>query len=135
STESRGERHLEPVRQEMSLARLRNDPRVWLERDALMAMVQQGNAIGVELMSQAVTAHMNEPNLRVVRDAIGAALPSLGSGNWVETILELTPQSHRGLVRELAVASMPQRNPAGLTEYAREIVISLLDRDLVSLKQ
>ncbi|MBP6685085.1 MAG: DNA primase [Leucobacter sp.] len=124
----------DPERPKASLATLRRDPAVWLERDALMAMIQQGPAVGPELLSQAVTAQVTEPNLRVVRDALQTALPSLG-GSWIESILEATPQTHQGLVRELAIASMPQRDPALLPEYAREVVISLLDRDLVSLKQ
>ncbi|KAM9862464.1 DNA primase [Leucobacter sp. BZR 635] len=117
-----------------SLATLRQDPAVWLERDAIMAMIQQGPAVGPELLSQAVTAQVTEPNLKLVRDALQTALPSLG-GDWIESILEATPPSHQGLVRELAIASMPQRDPALLPEYSREVVISLLDRDLVSLKQ
>ena len=124
----------EPERPKASLATLRRDPAVWLERDALMAMIQQGPAVDPELLSQAVTAQVTEPNLRVVRDALQTALPSLGD-SWIESILEATPQTHQGLVRELAIASMPQRDPALLPEYAREVVISLLDRDLVSLKQ
>ena len=125
----------EPERPRASLATLRQDPAVWLERDAIMAMIQQGPAVGSELLSQAVTAQVTEPNLRIVRDALQTALPSLDTGSWVESILEATPPSHQGLVRELAIASMPQRDPALLPEYSREVVISLLDRDLVSLKQ
>ncbi|GAA2828294.1 DNA primase [Leucobacter komagatae] len=125
----------EPAAPKVSLATLRSDPSVWLERDAIMAMIQQGPAVGAELLSQAVTAQVTEPHLRVVRDALSTALPSLAGGSWVEAILEATPPSHQGLVRELAIASMPQRDPALLPEYSREVVISLLDRDLVSLKQ
>ncbi len=125
----------EPARPAISLATLRSTPAVWLERDALMAMIQQGPAVGSELLSQAVTAQVTEPQLRVVRDALSTALPSLDGGAWVEAVLAAAPQTHQGLVRELAIASMPQRDPALLPEYAREVVISLLDRDLVSLKQ
>ena len=124
----------ERQRPQASLATLRNDPTVWLERDAIMAMVQQGPVIGAELLSQAVTAQVTEPQLRTVRDALAQALPSLG-GSWLEAVLECTPPSHQNLVRELAMASMPQRDPALLASYSREVVISLLDRDLVSLKQ
>ncbi len=124
-----------PARPAISLNTLRSTPAVWLERDALMAMIQQGPAVGSELLSQAVTAQVTEPKLRVVRDALSAALPSLNGGAWVEAVLAAAPPTHQGLVRELAVASMPQRDPALLPEYAREVVISLLDRDLVSLKQ
>lgn len=125
----------EPERPRVTLAALRQDPTVWLERDAIMAMVQQGPVVGDELLSQAVTAQVTEPHLRVVRDALQAALPQLAGGAWVEAVLAATPETHQSLVRELAVASMPQRDPALLPEYSREVVISLLDRDLISLKQ
>lgn len=119
----------------VSLATLHSSPVTWVERDALMAMIQQGPAIGFELLEQAVTAQVTEPQLRVVRDALGAALPQLEGGSWAEAVLAATPPTHQSLVRELAVASLPQRDPELLAPYAREIVISLLDRDLVSLKQ
>ena len=122
-------------RPEVSLATLRNDPSVWLERDAIMAMLQQGPAVGVDLVEQAVTAQVGEPHLRIVRDALAAALPRLGSDGWIEAVLEAAPPSHHGLVRELAVAALPQRDPAQLGVYARGVVKSLLDRDLISLKQ
>lgn len=125
----------EPERPRVSLSTLRQGPAVWLERDALMAMIQQGPVVGQELLAQAVTAQVTEPQLRIVRDALQMALPSLEGGSWVESVLEATPPSHQGLVRELAIASMPQRDPSLLPEYSREVVISLLDRDLVSLKQ
>ncbi|MGO3148167.1 MAG: DNA primase [Leucobacter sp.] len=125
----------EASRPEITLASLRSNPVAWLERDAIMAMVQQGPAVGADLLAQAVTAQVTEPQLRVVRDAIAQALPHLAEGAWVRFVLEATPPTHQGLVRELAIASMPQRDPSQLEEYSREVVISLLDRDLVSLKQ
>lgn len=118
-----------------SLATLRNSATVWLERDALMAMMQQAPEIGAELLAQAVTAQVNDPELRVVRDGLAAALPQLGVASWLEAVLAATPETHHNLVRELAIAPLPQRNRELLGEYAREVVISLLDRDLVSLKQ
>lgn len=130
--EDAGQSYEAPV---ISLTALPRNPTVWAERDAMMAMVQKGPAVGVELLEQAVTAQVSEPNLRVVRDALAVALPQLGTDSWVEAILAATPPSHQNLVRELAVASLPQRNQELIEAYAREIVISLLDRDLMSLKQ
>lgn len=109
-------------------------PSTRLERDALMAMLQQGPEIGVALMKQAVTAEVGDPALRLVRDAIAIALPALGEPEWFERVLEATPETHRDLARELALAPMPHKNPAQLGAYARDIVAALLDRDLLSLK-
>ncbi|PRI12111.1 DNA primase [Leucobacter massiliensis] len=124
-----------PAPRRVSLSTLRSTPTTWLERDALMAMLQQGDAIGADLMRQAVTAQVTEPELRVVRDAIAAALPALGTPGWLEVVLAAAPETHRDLVRELAIAPMPQRRAEQLAAYVRDVVISLLDRDLLSLKQ
>ncbi|QBE47532.1 DNA primase [Leucobacter triazinivorans] len=120
---------------QVRLSGLRNTPTTWLERDALMAMLQQANSVGAELMQQAVTAQVLEPDLRVVRDAVAAALPELATPGWLDAVLVATPESHRGLVRELAIAPMPQRRAEQLAAYARDVVVSLLDRDLLSLKR
>lgn len=117
------------------LSNLRNAPTTRLERDALMAMLQQGEAVGPELLQQAITAQVNEPNLRVVRDAIGAALPTLDTPGWIERVVAAAPESHRGLLRELAVVPMPEKRAEHIGAYARDVVVSLLDRDLVGLKQ
>jgi DNA primase len=123
-----------PQPQRASLSKLQSSPTTWLERDALMAMLQQGQLVGSDLIAQAVTAQVLEPNLRVVRDALAAALPHIGASGWLEAVLSATPPSHQDLVRELAMAPMPERRPEQLQSYARDVVISLLDRDLLSLK-
>ncbi len=124
----------EPAAPRISLASLPNAPGVWLERDALMAMLQQGEAVGIDLLSQAVTAQVDEPRLRGVRDAIAAALPALGTDRWLAEVLEQTPEALRDLARELALAPMPQRKAEQLAAYAKDVVVSLLDRDLLNLK-
>ena len=124
----------EPPRPRATLAALPKTPGARLERDALMAMLQQPDAIGHELMAQAVTAEVGEPALRVVRDAIAAALGSLGQPGWFEAVLAEAPEPYRDLIRELAFAPMPQNRPELLAGYARDVVASLLDRDLLSLK-
>ncbi|MBK0418035.1 DNA primase [Leucobacter sp. CSA1] len=118
----------------IGLATLAHAPSTWLERDALMAMLQQGESVGADLLAQAVTAQVSEPSLRAVRDAVGAALPALGTPGWLDRVLAEAPEAIRGLVRELAMAPMPQRNASQLAAYSRDVVISLLDRDLLSLK-
>ena len=119
----------------IGLSAIRLAPATLLERDALMAMMQQGDRVGAVLMQQAVTAQVTEPNLRLVRDAIGVALPALGTHGWLDAVLAATPESHHDLVKGLAMAPMPERRAEHLEAYARDVVISLLDRDLVSLKR
>ncbi len=123
-----------PVPQRSVLASLPATPSVRLERDALMAMLQQAPAIGAELMTQAVTAEVGDPTLRTVRDAIAAALPGLGAEDWLERVAAEAPPQYAGVIRELAIAPIPQRKPELLGDYARAVVVSLLDRDLLSLK-
>ena len=118
----------------MSLARLPATPVARLERDALMAMLQQAPAVGQELLAQAVTAEIHTPVLRAVRDAIAAVLPYVGEDGWVQRVGESAPEALRGLITELALAPMPHRNEAQLGAYARDVVAALLDRDLLSLK-
>ncbi|MBL3687053.1 DNA primase [Leucobacter zeae] len=119
----------------IGLSSLRSAPTTWLERDALMAMLQQGEHVGADLMQQAATAMVSEPNLRVVRDAIAAAMAAAHGAAGLEQVLAAAPESHHGLIRELAMAPMPERRPEHLGAYARDVVVSLLDRDLLSLKQ
>lgn len=116
------------------LGDLPNTPNTWLERDALMAMIQQPEAIGEDLMGQAVTAQVFDPSLQVVRDAIGASLPAASTGEWLSRLMDTTPEPFRDLVRELAVAPMRIRNEAAVPLYAREGAVSLIERDLLGLQ-
>lgn len=120
----------------LGLASLPATPTVRLERDALMAMLQQAEAIGSELMTQAATAEVGDASLRVVRDAIAAALPALGGADWFERVQAEAPEQLRPLIRELALAPLPvpTGQPDLVAGYARSIVVSLLDRDLLALK-
>ncbi len=124
----------EPARPRATLASLPQTPGVRLERDALMAMLQHSDAVGADLMAQAVTAEVADPALRVVRDAIGAALATMAEPGWFERVLAEAPEPYRELIRELALAPIPQNRPELLAAYSRGVVTSLLDRDLLSLK-
>lgn len=118
------------------LSALPSTPGARLERDALMAMIQHPTGVGAELMAQAATAEVGDPSLRVVRDAIAAALPAVGEDGWFERVLAEAPERYRGLVRELGLAPLPlaQQTPETLSAYASDVVASLLDRDLLALK-
>src|SRR5690606_5383565 len=71
------------------------------------------------------------PTLAMVRDAIAATLDSFGAANWFERIIETVPTPMVGLVQQLAVAPIPEREERDLTAYVREITIALIDRDLL----
>ncbi len=126
-----------PVQEESfqpRLATLPATPAARLERDAIMAMLQLPDAVGQDLLAQAVTAEVTESSLRVVRDAIAASLPVGSHATWIDRVIAEAPPVYTEFVRELAVAPLPHNNAALLDAYARDIVVSLLDRDLLSLK-
>lgn len=123
----------EPIRK-ATLATLPNTPSTWLERDALMAMLQHPAAIDAELFAQASTAHIAEPSLAVVRDAIAANLPAEQTPAWVDRVVEATPAPFTDLARELAIAPLPHKKPEQLEAYSHDVVTSLLERDLLGLK-
>ena len=123
----------EPVRK-ATLALLPNTPSTWLERDAIMAMLQHPQAIGEELLAQASTAQVSDPSLAVIRDAIAVNLPADQSAAWLDRVIRSAPAPYADFARELAIAPLPQKNPELLDAYAKDVVTSLLERDLLSLK-
>jgi DNA primase len=122
-------------RPKMSLSQLPNTPQARVEREAMMAMLQHPQAVGESLIAQAVTAQVQQPALEAVRDAISANLPATGGRAWLDAVVATLPEELRDFTRELVVAPLPERTEEAVSRYAREIVISLLDRDLTALKQ
>lgn len=121
----------------ISVSMLHNASTTRLERDAIIAMLQQGDSIGADLLQQAVTAQVFEPDLRIVRDGLAVGLSQLGSPGWLDAVIAAVPETHHGLVRELAMVPLPipQSKSEQLAAYSRDVVVSLLDRDLVELKR
>ena len=113
---------------------LANDPSTRLERDALMALIQYPDLVGLELASDAVQSAIMDPNLATVRDAIGANVNELGGETWLERIQHDLPADFKPLVTQLAVAPLPQKNEEQTQIYCRGVVISLIERDLVRRK-
>lgn len=118
----------------VSLLGLPNDPSTRLERDALTAMLQYPTLVAPELFAQASTALVHDTSLRVVRDAIANNLPADATREWVDRVVEDTPEQFRDLARELTVSPMPQTKADALPRYVHDIVVSLLDRDLLAVK-
>lgn len=121
----------EPV---AGLRLLPNDPITRMERDAVMAMVQQPGYVGVPLLGLAASATFSAPMLAVVRDAVVANVDAVGAGDWLDRLLQDVPAPFRGLVQELALAPIPARTDEDLALYARSIVVALVERDLLARK-
>lgn len=113
---------------------LPNDPITRMERDAVMAMVQQPGHVGVPLLGLAAAATFSAPMLSVVRDAVVANVDAVGAGDWLDRLLRDVPAPFRGLVQELALAPIPARTDEDLALYARSIVVALVERDLLARK-
>jgi len=121
----------EPV---AGLRLLPSDPITRMERDAVMAMVQQPGHVGAPLLGLAAAATFSAPMLSVVRDAVVANVDAIGAGDWLERLLQDVPGPFRGLVQELALAPLPARTDEDLAIYARSIVVALVERDLLARK-
>lgn len=113
---------------------LKNDPSTRLERDAMMALIQYPELVGLELAADAVQSAIMDANLATVRDAIGANVNELGGETWLDRIQNDLPQDFKPLVTQLAVAPLPQKNAEQTQAYCRGVVISLIERDLVRRK-
>ncbi len=117
-----------------SITDLPNDPSTRLERDALQAMLQYPEAVGVDLLRHAVDSRFGNASLAVVRDGIASVLASADPGVRVDRVVDEVPAPFAGIVRQLAVAPIPQRSEAELTTYVTGIVSALFDRELLRQK-
>ncbi|MBF4590462.1 MULTISPECIES: DNA primase [unclassified Curtobacterium] len=121
----------EPV---AGLRSLPNDLITRMERDAVMAMVQQPTSVGAPLLGLAAAATFSAPMLAVVRDAVVANVDALGASDWLDRLTSDVPAPVRGLVSELALAPIPARTDEDLAIYCRGIVVALVERDLLARK-
>ncbi|MEJ8282534.1 DNA primase [Curtobacterium citreum] len=113
---------------------LPNDPISRMERDAVMAMVQQPTSVGAPLLGLAASATFSAPMLAVVRDAVVANVDVIGAPDWLDRLLADVPTPLRTLTHELALAPIPARNAEDLAAYCRSIVVALVERDLLARK-
>ncbi|MBF4615209.1 DNA primase [Curtobacterium sp. VKM Ac-1376] len=113
---------------------LPNDPISRMERDAVMAMVQQPTSVGAPLLGLAASATFSSPMLAVVRDAVVANVDVIGAGDWLDRLLADVPEPLRTLTHELALAPIPARNAEDLAAYCRSIVVALVERDMLARK-
>ncbi len=117
-----------------SIRDLPNDPSTRLERDALQAMLQYPDALGPDLLRHAVDCRFGNASLAVVRDGIASVLATPDAAIRIDRVVEEVPAPFAGVVRQLAVAPVPQRGEDELTAYVRGIVSALIDRELLRQK-
>jgi DNA primase len=129
----------EPARS-YSVRDLPNDPATRLERDALQAMLQYPEAVGVD-------CRFGNATLAVVRDGIASALAAASAGEparstatatatvTVDRVVAEVPPPFASIVQQLAVLPVPQRDAVELTAYVRGVVGALVDRELLRQKQ
>ena len=124
----------EPAPSAPSLLDLPPDLTTRQERDAVMAILQQPTVVGADLVARAVGVTLTTPSLAVVKDAIAVSLDHLDDPRWLDVVLEQTPEWYAPLVKELAVAPLPEREGREITTYCQGIVRSLVERDLLRRK-
>ncbi|HEX6365551.1 MAG TPA: toprim domain-containing protein, partial [Agromyces sp.] len=117
-----------------SIADLPNDPATRLERDALQAMLQYPDRIGPDRLRNAIDSRFGNASLAVVRDGIASVLASSDPAVRIDRVVDEVPPPFADLVRQLAVAPVPQRSEAELTAYVQGIVGALIDRELLRQK-
>ena len=123
-----------PVETGPSLVNLPADPATRLERDAIMAILQQPTEVGRPLVERAAQAGFSNASLAVVRDAIAASLEDLESSGWLERIIDEVPAPFSMLVKELGLAPIPEKSGRELAVYCQGIASALVDRDLLRRK-
>ncbi len=118
----------------ISIASLPADPVTRLERDAVMAMLQQPSQIEPGLLADGLRVKLSNQTLAVVRDAVAAHMPPAESAAWLSQLIEDVPEPFQDLVRELAVAPLPVRSQEGLVRFVNDVVVNLVERDMLAFK-
>ncbi|AND16710.1 DNA primase [Rathayibacter tritici] len=114
-----------------TIADLPTDVVTRLEREALMAMLQLPESIGLELLTRAAHAAVTNETLRVVRDAIVLNLERATSREWIDHIANDVPTPFASFVRQLAVAPLPASDEVRLVRWAKGVAIAVIERDML----
>ena len=105
-----------------------------LERDVLMGVLQQPEAVGAALAARALASGFADPTLAVVRDAVAVHLDASGTQGWVESVVTEVPEPYRPLVQQLAVAPIPGREDR-IEATVRGFATAIIERDLLREKR
>ncbi|MET4780049.1 DNA primase [Glaciihabitans sp. UYNi722] len=124
----------QPQEQGPSLVHLPTDPATRLERDALMAILQQPEAVGKELVDRASQVSYSNATLAVVRDGIAVSMEAFAKAGWLEKVTLEVPGPFATLVRELGLAPLPEKPNRDLSIYCKAVVVDIIERDLLRRK-
>jgi DNA primase len=113
---------------------LPGDAATWLERDTVMAILQQPAAIGIDLVRRATQVAFQNANLAAIRDAIFVTLDGFGQPGWEDRVAAEVPASLTALVRELCVAPLPVRPNQDVGAYCTAITVDIIERELLRQK-
>ncbi len=117
-----------------SITQLPTDPVTRLERDALMALLQHPEAVGRDFALRVTQVAFSNSTLAVVRDGIAASMDSFDSPRWLERVAEEVPTGFAGIVHQLGVAPIPEKEGRELSIYCSGVAASLIGRHLLSRK-
>lgn len=118
----------------IGIASLPPDLGTRLERDVLMGVLQQPEAVGAALAARALASGFADPTLAVVRDAVAVHLDASGTQGWVEAVVTEVPEPYRPLVQQLAVAPIPGREDR-IEATVRGFATAIIERDLLREKR
>ncbi|AYG05065.1 DNA primase [Gryllotalpicola protaetiae] len=118
----------------VTLADLGRDPITTTERQALMAVLQLPEAVGRDLVGRAVQARFSNPTLELVKSAVAANVDAFGAADWFARIRAELPDQFRPIVEQLALSPIPERSEEAAKVWAKAIVGSLIEKDMVTLK-
>ena len=125
-----------PKPQGPNLSQLPTDASTRLERDAMMAILQHPALVGDTLLRSATSTGFGNRALAAIRDVVAANADTAGSAEWIEKVVEGVPEPLVGLVRQLAIAPLPQhRGEESLRNYVKDVASRLVDRDLLRRKR
>ncbi len=77
------------------------------ERDALVALLQHPDVIGMGLGADVLACTVTHPTLAAVRDAMVTAFPHYGEPGWLAAVEEASGEGIRPLVSEFAMVDIP----------------------------
>ena len=103
-----------------------------IERDALMAILQYPSAVGADYVERVSQARFSNATLAVIRDGVAASMDAFDTPGWLERVAEQVPQGFSGMVHQLGVAPIPEKEGRELSIYCRGIAASLISKDLLA---
>jgi DNA primase len=117
-----------------SIMDLPTDPNTRLERDVLMAILQHPTDVGADLVGRASRASFSDNTLAVIRDAIATNLEFVTAEGWVARIAADVPGRFETLVKQLAVAPIPERQEK-IPAYCQSVAADIVNRELLRRKK